>query len=121
MADRAARLAGDLGRSHRSRIAGAGDGLILRGGGRAFGVWSGASAGVAVLGPMLGGLLVDALSWRAVFLIHVPPVLLALLLTRRFVGGRRGAPPSGSPGFPRPGLTAVAIAWMAVGADFGPP
>src|SRR6266566_5308718 len=34
MADRAAPLAGDLRRSHRSRIAGAGDGLILRGGAR---------------------------------------------------------------------------------------
>src|SRR6266550_1795587 len=32
--------------------------------GRAFGVWSGASAGVAVLGPMLGGLLVDPLRHR---------------------------------------------------------
>src|SRR2546426_8169253 len=42
--------------------------------GRAFGVWSGASAGVAVLGPMLGGLLLDALSWRGALLIHLPPL-----------------------------------------------
>jgi len=59
--------------------------------GRAFGVWSGASAGVAVLGPVIGGLLVDALSWRAVFLINVPLVLVALWLTRRYVHEGRPA------------------------------
>lgn len=87
--------------------------------GRAFGVWSGASAGVAVLGPMLGGLLVDALSWRAVFLINVPLVLVALWLTRRYVGEGRAAAPSGSPDVPGTVLTALALAGLSAGAISG--
>ncbi len=41
--------------------------------GAAIGIWSGASALAAGLGPLLGGWLVDHTSWRAIFLIN--PVL----------------------------------------------
>jgi MFS family permease len=33
--------------------------------GRAFGIWAGASGATTILGPVLGGPLVDTLSWRA--------------------------------------------------------
>src|SRR5258708_7869500 len=46
--------------------------------GRAFGVWAGASGATTILGPVVGGLLVDTVSWRAVFLINVPLVLVAV-------------------------------------------
>ncbi len=46
--------------------------------GRAFGIWAAASGATALLGPPLGGFLVDAISWRVVFLINVPLVLVAL-------------------------------------------
>lgn len=51
--------------------------------GRAFGVWAGASAATAIFGPPLGGALVATTSWRAVFLINVPLIVLALWATRR--------------------------------------
>ncbi|MGG5808858.1 MFS transporter [Falsiroseomonas sp. CW058] len=38
-----------------------------------------------VCGPPLGGLLTDAVSWRAVFWLNIPVGLLGLLLVRRFI------------------------------------
>ena len=53
--------------------------------GRAFGVWAGASGATTILGPVVGGLLVDTVSWRAAFLINVPLVLLAAWATWKHV------------------------------------
>ncbi|WP_340682025.1 DHA2 family efflux MFS transporter permease subunit [Amycolatopsis coloradensis] len=38
-----------------------------------------------ILGPMLGGILLDSLSWRALFFITVPPALLAVVGVLRWV------------------------------------
>jgi EmrB/QacA subfamily drug resistance transporter len=57
--------------------------------GRAFGLWAGASAGTTILGPFVGGLLVESVSWRAAFLINVPLVLLAIYATVRHVAESR--------------------------------
>ena len=53
--------------------------------GRAYGIWAGASAATTILGPFIGGLLVDSISWRAAFLINVPLVVLAAYATLRHV------------------------------------
>jgi EmrB/QacA subfamily drug resistance transporter len=50
--------------------------------GRAIGMWT-AWTGIAfVIGPLLGGYLVDAASWRLIFAINVLPVFVTLLLMR---------------------------------------
>ncbi len=60
---------------------------------QAIGVW-GAVFGLSMaLGPVLGGVLVDAFSWRAVFLVNLPVGLVAIILTALFVPESRAAHP----------------------------
>lgn len=53
--------------------------------GKAIGTWAGFSALTTALGPVLGGWLVDALSWRSIFFVNAPLGLLALAIARRHV------------------------------------
>jgi EmrB/QacA subfamily drug resistance transporter len=53
--------------------------------GRAVGIWAAVSAGMAAIGPVLGGWLIDTVGWRAIFLINLPPALAAIALALRFV------------------------------------
>ncbi len=48
--------------------------------GRAIGTWAAASSIAPAIGPVVGGLLVDHGSWRAIFLINLPIAILALAL-----------------------------------------
>ncbi|KQZ09448.1 multidrug MFS transporter [Agromyces sp. Root1464] len=53
--------------------------------GAAMGLW-GAVAGVATLvGPILGGLLVDSLGWEWIFIVNVPVGVVAFILALRLV------------------------------------
>ncbi|SDQ28162.1 drug resistance transporter, EmrB/QacA subfamily [Curtobacterium sp. UNCCL20] len=53
--------------------------------GAAMGLW-GAVAGVASLvGPILGGLLVDGFGWEWIFIVNVPVGVVAFVLAQRFV------------------------------------
>jgi MFS family permease len=47
---------------------------------KAMGWWSLVGAGAPVLGLVAGGPLVDAIGWRAIFLVQAPLALLALLV-----------------------------------------
>ncbi|MBA3617960.1 MAG: MFS transporter [Rubrobacteraceae bacterium] len=53
--------------------------------GRAIGTWSGLSGVTTALGPVLGGFLVENVSWRAAFLINVPLAIAVLLIAARYV------------------------------------
>lgn len=50
--------------------------------GRAMGIWGAFSPLVTLSGPVLGGWLVDNASWRAVFLINIPLIVVACFAAR---------------------------------------
>ena len=51
--------------------------------GAAIGAWTAYSAGAMIVGPLVGGWIVDTFDWRWVFAINVPFVALTLALTAR--------------------------------------
>lgn len=53
--------------------------------GRAIGAWAGLSGVTTAIGPLLGGWLADAVSWRAVFLLNPPIAALGIWAAARFV------------------------------------
>jgi EmrB/QacA subfamily drug resistance transporter len=77
----------------------------------AIGIWAGVGALTAAAGPVLGGWLVDQVSWRAIFLLNVPLAIAAAGLAILFAGE------SHDPQAKRldwPGAAAVAIGLAAI-------
>lgn len=65
---------------------------------RAVGAWSGLGGIAAAIGPVLGGWLVTAVSWRAIFWINLPLAAIVLWITARHVPESRAGPASGAGG-----------------------
>jgi EmrB/QacA subfamily drug resistance transporter len=57
--------------------------------GRAFGLWTSATSALALMGPLMGGFLVDSIGWRIAFLVNVPILAIALVITLRHVAESR--------------------------------
>ena len=53
--------------------------------GKAIGTWSGSTAITTAMGPVIGGWLIEHVSWRAVFFLNLPLAIAVLLLVVRFV------------------------------------
>jgi EmrB/QacA subfamily drug resistance transporter len=59
--------------------------------GQAIGTWSGFTAITTVLGPVLGGWLIEHASWRWAFFINVPIAAMVFLISFRHVPESRNA------------------------------
>jgi EmrB/QacA subfamily drug resistance transporter len=57
--------------------------------GRAIGTWSGFTSITTALGPVIGGWLIQHVSWRAAFFLNVPLAVIVVLLSLRFMDESR--------------------------------
>ncbi|MEO8745543.1 MAG: MFS transporter [Candidatus Dormiibacterota bacterium] len=87
--------------------------------GRAFGTWAGASGATTILGPLVGGLLVDTISWRAAFLINIPLVAVAAWATWRHVPESRDDEASAQFDWGGAAIVALAVGGLAFGTIYG--
>jgi len=85
---------------------------------QAVGIWAGAAGSSLVIGPVLGGALVDAFGWRAVFLVNLPVCALIGLLTAWAVRDT-AEPASGGLDLPGQLLGSAALVLLAGGAIEG--
>jgi EmrB/QacA subfamily drug resistance transporter len=73
---------------------------------RAIGAWSGLGGVATAVGPFLGGWLIDAASWRWIFLLNVPMAALTLYATRHVPESKD---PDMAPGLDIAGAAAAAL------------
>ena len=59
---------------------------------RAIGAWSGFGGVTTAIGPFVGGYLVDAFSWRWIFLLNLPLSVLVLWVTAKHVPESKAPP-----------------------------
>jgi EmrB/QacA subfamily drug resistance transporter len=63
---------------------------------RAIGAWSGLTGVATAIGPLLGGYLVQAVSWRAIFLINLPLGVFVIIMATHHVPETRDASAAGT-------------------------
>src|SRR5881296_1130700 len=87
--------------------------------GRAYGVWAAATAATTILGPFIGGVLVDTISWRVAFLINVPLVVVAVWATLNHVPESRNERATGHFDWLGAAVVAIAVGGLSFGATYG--
>ena len=76
---------------------------------RAIGTWTALSSVVGLIGPFIGGVLIAAGSWRLIFLLNAPLVVVTLTLIARGVPEDTGVPSAGRLDFLGALFAAVAL------------
>jgi EmrB/QacA subfamily drug resistance transporter len=81
---------------------------------RAVGAWSGLAGISTALAPLVGGWLVDSVSWRAIFFVNVP-IALPTLLALRHVPETRDESATGRPDIAGSLVASATLAAMTAG------
>jgi len=88
--------------------------------GAAIGAWSGLGGVTAAVGPFLGGWLVQAASWRLIFLINLPLAVVVVWVSLRHVPESRDPGATGRLDWPGAALAAVGLAGVVYALTDGP-
>ncbi|MEZ0581162.1 MFS transporter [Nocardioides sp. MH1] len=83
---------------------------------RAFGMFGAIMASAAALGPIIGGILVDAFGWQAVFVANLPVLLVAAILVAA-IDRLRTTRPAAAFDWPGSLLLTAALALLVIGAE----
>jgi EmrB/QacA subfamily drug resistance transporter len=83
--------------------------------GRAVGAWTAWGGIGTVLGPLIGGQLVDTASWRWIFAINIPIVLITLVLVMRVMTEARPRDPDARVDYVGAALCAFGLAGITYG------
>src|SRR5690348_15800082 len=83
--------------------------------GRAIGTWSGFTAIMTAIGPVLGGWLVEHASWRAVFFMNVPLAIVVVFLSLRSIGDTKDPSREGAIDWAGAALTVVGLSGFVFG------
>ena len=122
-------LAGNIGHLVAARAAqGVGAALLVPGSlallsasfdasrrGKAIGTWSGATAMTTALGPVVGGWLIEHLSWRAAFLVNLPLAVAVLAIVFWRVPESRAPQQAGGLDWPGSLLAALGLGGLVYG------
>ncbi|MEO8862827.1 MAG: MFS transporter [Candidatus Saccharimonadales bacterium] len=87
--------------------------------GKAIGSWTAFTSIASVIGPLVGGVILDIASWRWIFMINVPLVLLCLIFALPSIDESRDNHPR-KIDIPGAGLVALALAGVTYGLIQGP-
>jgi EmrB/QacA subfamily drug resistance transporter len=83
--------------------------------GRAIGAWSGFSAITTAIGPVLGGWLIEHVSWRAVFFINIPLAAAVVAISLWHVPESRAKNQTGRLDWPGAALATIGLAGVVYG------
>jgi EmrB/QacA subfamily drug resistance transporter len=83
--------------------------------GQAIGTWSGFTTLTSALGPLLGGWLVQTISWRAVFFMNLPLAALVLLIAFWRVPESRDEQAAGELDWPGAALATLGLGGLVYG------
>jgi EmrB/QacA subfamily drug resistance transporter len=89
--------------------------------GKAIGTWSGFSAITTAIGPVVGGLLIQHVSWRAAFFINVPIAVVVVALSIPFMDESRDVSRTHSIDWLGAGLAVLGLGGIVLGLLEWPP